>query len=177
MKLITLATLALTALCISPSSQDAKLTFSKASLDFGIVVSDIEASAKFYSEVLGFREAQGFSVGADFCRDAGLTDGKPLDIRVFVLGEGADGTKVKLMQVEGVKPKESDNAFVESQFGMSYMTIFVSDMTQSLAVLKKAGVATLAKSPVPIGEGEAAPQLTLVRDPDGNLIELIGPLL
>ena len=33
----------------------------------------------------------------------------------------------------------------------------------------------LAKTPVLIGEDPAGAYLTLVRDPDGNLIELIGP--
>jgi len=46
-----------------------------------------------------------------------------------------------------------------------------------LARLAKLGVKPLAKSPValPASLAPAGMHLTCVRDPDGNLVELIGP--
>lgn len=148
--------------------------FSKATIDFGIVVSDIDASAAFYRDALGFREVPGFEVPGAFCASAGLTDSHPLAVRVFVLGEGELATRVKLMELEGVKSKRSDNAFIHSQLGFSYLTVYVRDMDASLALAKAAGVVPLAEGPVQIGEAPG-PLLSLVRDPDGNLIELLGP--
>jgi lactoylglutathione lyase len=176
-KLLSIATLALTASFVLPKMQEEQEHFSSATLDLGVVVSDIEASAHFYGEILGLHEAKGFSVGEDLCRDAGLTAGKPLDIRVFTLGESASASKVKLMELKDTESKASDNRFVHSQLGLSYMTLMVSDMTAALARIEQAGLKPLADCPVPLGSGAGAPQLTLVRDPDGNLIELIGPLL
>lgn len=150
--------------------------FSRNVIDLGIVVSDVDAAVKFYTEAIGFKEAGGFKVPADFAKDAGLTDEKPLDIRVLQLGDDENATKLKLMQLPGVKSKKSDNRFIHSQLGISYLTIFVEDTAKALKRLEKANVKPLANSPV--GLPEPLPQgvfLTVVRDPDGNLVELVGP--
>lgn len=150
--------------------------FASTTIDLGMVVSDLEASAKFYKEVIGFTEAPGFSVPADFCADAGLTDAKQLDIRVFVLGDSSSATKLKLMELPDVASKKSDNRFIHSQLGYSYLTIYVADADAAQSRLKKAGIRPLAKGPVPLPAGlPAGMTLAVVRDPDGNLIELIGP--
>ena len=54
--------------------------FARSTIDLGVVVRDLDASARFYTEVIGFAEAPGFSVSADFCAAAGLTDRKTLEI-------------------------------------------------------------------------------------------------
>jgi len=99
----------------------------------------------------------------------------PLAVRVFVLGEGEAATKLKLMQVEGATPKPADNAFIHSQLGFSYLTVYVDDTAATLERCAKADVKPIAKGPIQIGAGDSAPYLSIVRDPDGNLIELIGP--
>ncbi len=83
----------------SDSKQAAE--FATTTIDIGCVVSDIEKSVEFYTEAIGFTEVTGFSVPADFAKQAGLTDSKQLDIRVLVLGEGEGATKLKLMQIKG----------------------------------------------------------------------------
>ena len=153
-----------------------KPEFSRTTIDLGVVVSDVAKAVKFYTDAIGFSEAPGFSVPADFCADAGLTDRKKLDIRVLVLGEGDAATKLKLMQVPGAASKKSDNSFIHSQLGYSYLTIYVADADLALARLNKAGVKPLAKGPLPLPPGfPEGMLLAVVRDPDGNLIELIGP--
>ncbi len=62
------------------AAQEPKAEFSRTTIDLGVVVSDLEESAKFYTEAIGFTEAPGFAVPADFCTKAGLTDGHPLRI-------------------------------------------------------------------------------------------------
>ncbi len=150
--------------------------FARDTIDLGVVVSDLDAAVKFYTQAIGFREIEGFSVDADFCTDAGLTDHQKLDIRVLVLDDVPSATRLKLMEVPGVKSKKGDNAFIHAQLGYSYLTIQVADGPRALKRLKTAGVKPIAKGPVPLpaelGPGLA---LTVVRDPDGNLIELIGP--
>lgn len=156
-------------------SKPAKI-FAHDTIHFGIVVSDIEAAVAFYGGVLGLAEREGFSVPAELCTAAGLTDDEPLQVRVFATSaENKDATMVKLMTVPGVTSRDSDNTFIHSQLGISYLTIRVSDLDASLARVRAAGGAVLAKGPVPLGDRPESDQLAVVRDPDGNLIELIGP--
>ena len=158
----------------SPAAES-KSEFARTTIDLGVVVSDVAKSVKFYTEAIGFNEIPGFSVPAEFCADAGLTDRK-LDIRVLVLGQEPSATRLKLMQVPGASSKKSDNAMITSQLGYRYLTIYVADANATLARLKKAGVKPLAKGPVSLPAGfPEGMKLSVVRDPDGNLIELIGP--
>ncbi len=151
--------------------------FTSETFDVGVVVSDLRKAIHFYTNALGFKEIKGFSVPADWTKDVGLTDGKKLDIHVMVLGDGSTATKLKLMEMPGRKLKRGDNKYVMSQFGMRYTTIQVSDIDAALARLKRAGVKPETKDGA-VGLPEGFPKgiyLTLVRDPDGNMIELVGP--
>jgi len=170
---VTLSLSILLAGAATPGEAQDDQLFSKPTIDLGVVVSDVEKSVKFYTEAIGFQEKQGFQVPGDFAKDAGLTSGPMLDIRVLALGSGSDATQLKLMQVEG-ESKPSDNSVIHSQLGFSYLTIHVADMKSSLEKLKKAGVTTVAKTPIEIPFVPGV-YLTIVRDPDGNLVELVGP--
>ena len=152
------------------------VSFPRTTIDLGTVVSDLDKSVRFYTEGIGFRELKGFDVSADMAAAAGLTDSKPLSIRVLVLGEGPEATKLKLMQVAGTSPRTGDTDFIHSRTGFRYLTISVNDTTAALERLSMLGVKPLAKSPVALPESLAAGMyLTCVRDPDGNIVELLGP--
>jgi len=158
------------------SAVAAEKEFTRTTIDLGVVVSDIKKSVEFYTGAIGFTEVTGFQVPGGFCKDSGLTDGAMLDIRVLVLGSGESATKLKLMQLPNVQSKKSDNRHIHSQLGFSYITVFVNDTQAAMARLEKMRVAPIAKGPVQLPAG--LPQdvfLTVVRDPDGNLIELVGP--
>ena len=148
--------------------------FSKATADFGIVVKDIEASAKFYSEVVGLTEVKGFSVPGEKAKAIGLTDNKAVNVRVFVLNKDAEHkSSFKLMSFPDAPGKAQDQKFIHSTLGISYLTLFVNDMPSCLERLKKAGVELLGETPAPIGGKN---YITVFRDPDGTFIELIGPM-
>ncbi len=149
--------------------------FAKPTIDLGCVVSDIDASVKFYTEALGFQVSGGFEVSPEFATESGLTNNKKLEVKVLTLGEGPGATGLKLMQVEGesAKPK---NEYINTSLGFSYITIVVKSTDAAMARLKKSGVKPVAQGPVTLPK-EINPDLalTIVRDPDGNFIELIGP--
>jgi len=149
----------------------AKSNFSRTTIDLGIVVSDVEKAAEFYKSALGFSEVQGFDVSAQMAGDSGLSDFKPFHVRVFVLGNEPTATKIKLMQFPDAPGKKVDNRFISSSLGFSYLTIFVSDTAAAVERAKKAGAAPV-KQPYQLGGNM---YLTLVKDPDGNIIELVGP--
>ena len=148
-----------------------KSEFASTTIDVGIVVSDVEKAAQFYKNALGFTEVPGFDVSAEMGGGSGLTDNQPFHVRVFVLGDEPTATKIKLMQFPQTPGKNVDNQFIHSSLGYSYMTIFVTDMAASVERAKKAG-ATVVKEPYKLGGNN---YLTLVKDPDGNIIEFVGP--
>jgi len=173
MRLLLAVSLALTCLVV-PAAEP--VAFPRGTIDLGSVVTDLEKSVRFYTEGIGFRELEGFAVPAELARDAGLTDSRPLAIRVLVLGDDASATKLKLMQVAGTLPRTGDTEFIHSHTGFRYLTIMVDDTDAALARLARLGVKPIAKSPVALPDSLAAGMhLTCVRDPDGNLVELIGP--
>ena len=180
-----LSALALAALPLLPASSpttqepDPQVEFAKGVIDLGVVVSDLERSVAFYGEEgLGLEEQRPFSVGADFCRKAGLTRDAGLDIKVFRpnAGKGAGaGTAIKLMQAPE-KAAASRNGTILDELGFSYLTVYVTHLDPILARLAAMGVEPLAEGPTPLpGQGPDGTLLALVPDPDGNLIELIGP--
>jgi catechol 2,3-dioxygenase-like lactoylglutathione lyase family enzyme len=147
--------------------------FSSARVDFGIIVSDVERSATFY-KTLGFKEVEGFDVPAEMGEKSGLTDkGKPFSVRIFQLGDGEAATNVKIMQFAGTKSQQTDTSFIHSTLGIRYLTLYVDDINSAVARARQAGTSVLAQGPYQISPDGV--YLALIRDPDGNPIELIGP--
>ncbi len=150
----------------------AKSEFARTTIDLGIVVSDVEKAAQFYKNALGFTEVPGFDVSKEMAGDSGLADYHAFKVRVLVLGDEASATKIKIMEFAEAPGKKVDNQFIHSSLGFSYLTIFVSDTTAAVKRAKRAGVHPV-KEPYQLGGGNF--YLTLVKDPDGNIIELVGP--
>lgn len=157
---------------VGAATSGSKAGFTRTTIDIGIVVSDVEKTAQFYKNVLGFTEVSGFDVSEEMGTDSGLTDHQAFHVRVLVLGDEESATKVKIMEFPKAPGKKVDNRFIHSSLGLSYITLFVSDMTAAVERAQKAGV-TPVKEPYRLGGGNA--YLTLVKDPDGNIIELVGP--
>jgi predicted enzyme related to lactoylglutathione lyase len=145
--------------------------FARTTIDLGMVVSDVEKAAKFYGEALGFKELSGFDVPAQMAADTGLTDNRPFKVRVFVLGDEPAATRLKIMTIPGAGLKKVDNQYIGTSLGFRYLTINVADLTKALERLKQHGVAPV-REPYRLGGNS---YLVLVKDPDGNTVELIGP--
>ena len=151
--------------------------FASPTVDFGIVVSDVDTAADFYINGLGFTEEPGFDVPASMGADAGLSDDKPFHVRVMVLADAPHATKVKLVSFPDAPGVKAKNDFIHTTLGVSYLTVFVSDITAAVERARQAGASPLAKGPTPLPEGfPEGIYLAVVRDPDGNMIELVGPL-
>lgn len=154
-------------------TEDAAPVFSSPTVDIGIVASDLDKSVAFYRDALGLTEIKGFTATAEKATAFGLTDHVGADIRVFVLGEGDGATKLKLMSFPEKPGAKPDQAYIHSTVGISYLTMRVSDMAAALARLKSAGVELLGECPVALS---GTTYFVAVKDPDGNFIELIGPM-
>ncbi|MBN1417756.1 MAG: DUF1080 domain-containing protein [Planctomycetes bacterium] len=156
----------------------AETPFASATIDIGVVVSDLEASMKFYREAIGFVPAvpPSFDVSGAMAKGSGLTDGRPFRVMVLQL-PGADGpaTKLKLMTFDGVA-KGGPGPFLHSSAGVRYLTLIVKDMDAAIARAKAAGAKVVNDGPTPIDPSiGAGAWIALVPDPDGTIIELVGP--
>jgi catechol 2,3-dioxygenase-like lactoylglutathione lyase family enzyme len=173
--ILVVATAGLTVLATNDSSvadEQAVVQFSRGAIDFGIVCSDVRKSVAFYTNVVGMQEIEGFDVPASLGADAGLVDSHQLHVHVMVTQESSDASRLKLMQIKEAPGKKVDHEFIHSSLGMSYSTIWVTDIDASLARAAAASVKPLAKGPVALPNGMF---LAVIRDPDGNLVELVGP--
>jgi catechol 2,3-dioxygenase-like lactoylglutathione lyase family enzyme len=147
--------------------------FSKGVIDIGIVVRDAAKTADFLTRAIGFTEVQGFSVTPDLGRKIGLVDGHAVDVRVFTLTRGEQATRIKILAFPKATSAKPDQEFIHSTFGMRYLTLYVTDMNQAMKRLEAAKVKPIGETPLDLGGGT---YITVVRDPDGNFIELIGPM-
>lgn len=149
--------------------------FSRSTVDFGIVVSDLKKSQAFYTDVIGLKQIGAFDVSAEIGKKSGLSDSQPLSVVVMGISDEPSATRVKLMQFPQAPGNRPDNRFIHSTYGIRYLTFFVKDTTAALARAKKAGAKPIAQGPVDlVGDGSGA-FLTLLRDPDGNFVEFVGP--
>ena len=147
-----------------------------ATIDLGVVCSDAAKSVAWYKDALGFQELSSFDAPADFVTDIGLVNKLPLHVQVLSLGDGTNGTKLKLMEFKSAPGARVDNAYLNSSYGFRYLTIFVKDLNKSLARAEKAGAKPIAKNPQPLPAGfPEGLGIAVFRDPDGNFVELVGP--
>lgn len=154
---------------------ESETNFAKPTIDIGMVVSDIDKSLKFYKDVLGFTEAPGFKVPSQFALDTGLANKLELDVHQLVLSEGPGATTLKLMQFKTSPGVPIDNSFIHSSYGFRYLTISVKNLNAAVEKAAKAGAKPIAKCPVRLPAGfPDGLALANYRDPDGNLVELVG---
>ncbi len=163
--------IAIAIVAVGAAIQADKPAFTRTTIDLGIVVTDLDASARFYKEAIGFEELSGFDVSKEMAGDSGLTDYQPISVRVFALKNESTATRIKLMSFPDSPAKKVDNTYINSSLGYSYLTLLVADTTASVQRVKAAGYSPV-KEPYRIN---ANTYLTLVKDPDGNIIEFVGP--
>jgi lactoylglutathione lyase len=169
---ILLAAITTHLLVVGPSARAAETEFSKPIIDIGIVVKDADRTARFLTNMIGFKEVRGFPATSELGRKIGLLNGQSTQVRVFVLEDVEQATRVKVLSFPDAPGKQADQAYIHSTLGIRYLTLYVKDLNPVLERVKKANVSTLGETPV---EMSAGTWLLAVKDPDGNFIELIGP--
>ena len=177
-KIMPASLLALAAvLAIGWAAEDKKESaFTSGTIDLGVVAADAKKSVEFYKNVVGLTELEAFDVPAEFSADVGLTDKQNFHVHVLVANDDKTATKLKIMQFDKAPGKKIDNGFIHSSLGYRYLTIWVADLKAAVARAKAAGHSPLAKGMQTLPAG--FPQdvgLACFKDPDGNIVELVGP--
>ncbi len=160
----------------SSAMADEPAQFSKSGIDIGMVCKDVEKSVAFYTKAIGLTERKGFEANGEFTKSIGLTAGHGISVRVLSAGDDPKGAILKLMQIPEGKPADAKNEFLHSQLGFRYLTLGVPDVTAAAARIKAAGYTTVANTPkeIPAALGSGV-FIIVIRDPDGNFVELVGP--
>jgi catechol 2,3-dioxygenase-like lactoylglutathione lyase family enzyme len=147
--------------------------FTEGTIHVGVVVTDLDKSTAFYTDVLGMTKTGQFDVSADFGKASGLTGGLAFHVDVFGLRNEPGAAQFKLMSFEK-DARTPRSAHIQDSLGMQYVTLNVTDLTPFVARIKAAGVPLLGDTPVPLFD--TGKDFVLVQDPDGTFIELIGPM-
>jgi len=126
------------------------MEMAKDSLDLGILVSDINASLKFYQDLLGlkFIEKNPVWFGTMYRLRFGTSD-------------------FKLIAPKTMPPKGLVG--LEAQIGFRYVTFVIKNLSQICASLQEKGIAF----EIPEKEIRPGTKIAMVRDPDGNIVEFV----
>lgn len=150
----------------------AQSNFSSKVIGVGVVVSDLERSLDFYINGIGMVKTGSFNLDKDFTKRSGLSNGVPVSVTVLKLENSPEASEWKLMSF-GKKATHPKQHFIQDDVGMQYITIQVKALNPIIERLKQKNVTFLGSTPIPLNKDL---QFLLVQDPDGNFIELIGPM-
>ena len=137
-------------------------------MDIGVVVSDLQKSLDFYTNIIGMTKIGTYHFSGENAKTAGLSDGKALDIINLKLNDEPGAPGYKLTKIQDVKSEPLTNSFNP---GLRYISIFVKDLEPYLKRIKERNIPLLSKvNPMVAPEGYKG---IVLQDPDGALLELI----
>jgi catechol 2,3-dioxygenase-like lactoylglutathione lyase family enzyme len=129
----------------------------------GIVVSDLQRSKRFYQEVLGFRVWYEDSSVPDAAVGKLLGLSGPLAAQLCYLV--LDGYAIELMHYSAPEASVTRRERTMSDTGLSHLSVSVDDIRASAARAVECGGSIVESSDLGVA--------LMVRDPDGQLIELL----
>lgn len=171
-KMFFTAIIVFAVMCVSAQNQPTKSEFSNPTIFVGSVVTDLEKSVDFYTNIIGMKKTGSFSVDAEKAKDLGLTNGKKIDVTVLKLEDSPQANEWKLMSF-GTKPGHKKPAYLDDDTGMQYITILVNHLGPIMQRIEKNNIKILSGKPSKLADERF---FILIQDPDGTFIELIGPM-
>ncbi len=133
----------------------------------GICVSDLERSAAFYRDVLGFVE-----VGRLEPDPASTSHLLELDCTLRAVYLERDGWRIELLHYPTPGHIGSDEPRPMNQLGMTHLSFRVEDIDGVLEKLEAAGGRVLEKSVLAIPNSSV--KVLMAVDPDGTRLEIIA---
>ena len=132
----------------------------------GIVVEDMEKNLYFWRDVMGLR------VVVDFWEEGKFIDTaqRLKDVKLHMIKlAGPDGVLIELLKdLNHPSPPPEKNELCDR--GIRHIAFTVGDVEKAWKTLKENGCETLS-SPITAPDGKA--RLFFVRDPEGNLLEIV----
>jgi catechol 2,3-dioxygenase-like lactoylglutathione lyase family enzyme len=164
--------LCMTLVSYSQTTQSVQSNFTNKLIGLGVVVSDLEKSVDFYTNVIGMVKAYSFKISSEFSKRSGLANGDSASVTVLKLENSPEANEWKLMSF-GKKATHPKQNFIQDDTGVQYITINVKALKPIINRLKDRNIPLLGSSPTQLNGNS---QFVFVQDPDGTFIELIGPM-
>ena len=135
---------------------------------FGICVSDLERSLRFYCDALGFEKAESHAIGSEF---AALMDLPDVTVTSQFIRRGP--TAIELLAFEEPAPFGARERRPVNQLGMTHLSFRVRDVAATVARIVALGGAVVESSRTTIDLGGTALEFVYCTDPDGVRVELM----
>jgi lactoylglutathione lyase len=135
---------------------------------FGICVSDLERSMRFYCEALGFAPAESHTVGDEFGRLMEL-DGVALRSQ-FVRRQGV---AIELLHYASPPPIGEPIRRPMNQLGLTHLSVRVDDVDAVAAIVESLGGTVLVETRTTFDLSGVPLDFVYCTDPDGVRIELM----
>lgn len=150
--------------------------FSRSSMDVTLLVHDIEKSLEFYRTAIGFQKTRTFSMPRNLAEAIGFPDDDSVKVHVLSLGKGKEAANLKLIALPKSEKGDGQKASSRLTRGFRHITIFVTDIESARKKLEKAKVKPSSHESIKLGKGLTREFIAIIlRDPEGNLVELAGP--
>ena len=134
----------------------------------GICVSDFDRSLLFYTEGLGFKLAECFTIPDSLAQLAEVPP--PIDVRSQMLVR--DGWKIELLDWR-TPPPEGAALETRRQIGFTHLSVHVSDLAATEARLVALGATPVESSRTHVPMRDGSMDVVFLADPDGIRIELV----
>ena len=141
-------------------------------MSIGVIVSDLDASYKFYTEIIGMEKVDTYHQSSEMSTKYGVNSGKEFDIINLRMECDGYSLKYKLNKTVGNSPKvpfNNDNDYYGfEKIGANYFSIAVNDVGKYKERMDKNNI---KYKYLVIPEWNDY-KLILVHDPDGVLLEI-----
>lgn len=133
-------------------------------VEFGVAVRSPDEAATFYERSLGFERVRAIDLPPELTQQLGLgTTGRLVWLR------GPDGSVLKFMGGQGARDLVEPSS--EERTPSHFVTVYVEDLDLTLRETAAHGATSVG----PVATGPTEARLAFVRDPSGNLVELVQP--
>ncbi len=143
----------------------ALIKMAKECIDVGIVVKDLDVAEQFYGGVLGLPIVREVEITEDKAKRAGCASGR-FHFKAFQAGE----VQLKVVQADSNPP--AGGGVIDKSTGYRYLTFTVESVQEAHDALVAAGANLMGE----ITEVVPGRFIIFFRDPDGNMLECVGPL-
>ncbi len=135
---------------------------------FGICVSDLDRSLRFYCDGLGFEKAESHAIGAEF---AALMDLPDVSVTSQFIRKGT--TAIELLAFSEPAPFGDGARRPVNQLGLTHLSFRVDDVNAVAAKVVELGGAIVESSRTTIDFGGTPLEFVYCTDPDGVRVELM----
>jgi catechol 2,3-dioxygenase-like lactoylglutathione lyase family enzyme len=135
---------------------------------FGICVSDLDRSLRFYCEALGFEKAESHQIGSEFAR---LMEFDDVAVTSQFIRKGSTG--IELLAFAEPAPFGDGVRRAVNQLGLTHLSFRVDDVEAVAAKVVELGGSVVESSRTTIDFGGVPLEFVYCTDPDGVRVELM----